>query len=83
MGDQEILTEIRERLVRVETKIDDMTNVQETANRAEKTANEAYIRARNAHSRIDKIDKAIFWLVTSIIGGIITSILGLIILDLR
>jgi len=80
MSDQEILTEIRERLVRVETKIDDMTNVQETANRAEKTANEAYIRARNAHSRIDKIDKAIFWLVTSIIGGIITSILGLIIL---
>jgi len=80
MSDQEILTEIRERLVRVETKIDDMSNVQETANRAEKTANEAYIRARNAHSRIDKIDKAIFWLVTSIIGGIITSILGLIIL---
>ena len=80
MSDQEILTEIRERLVRVETKIDDMTNVQETANRAEKTANEAYIRARNAHSRIDKIDKAIFWLVKSIIGGIITSILGLIIL---
>jgi len=78
MSDQKILTEIRERLVRVETKIDSMTDVQDTANRAEKTANEAYIRARNAHSRIDKIDKAIFWLVTSIIGGIITSILGLI-----
>jgi len=78
MSDQKILTEIRERLVRVETKIDSMTHVQETAARAEKKANEAYIRARNAHSRIDKIDKAIFWLVTSIIGGIITSILGLI-----
>lgn len=78
MSEQRILTEIRERLVRVETKIDNMAETHETAKRADKTANEAYIRAKNAHSRIDKIDKAIFWLVTSIVGGVITSVLALI-----
>jgi len=77
MSENEILSEIRERVVRVETKIDTMTDVQKTANKAEKTANEAMISTRSAHKRIDKIDKAIFWLVTTIIGAVVLGGLSL------
>lgn len=41
-----VLTDIRERLVRVETKIDGMRDVRETAEAAEKTANEAGKRCK-------------------------------------
>ena len=76
---EKILNDIRERVVRVETKIDTMTDVQNTADVAKETANEALSSSRSAHKRINKIDKAIFWLVTAIIGGVITTILSLII----
>lgn len=78
MSENEILSEIRERVVRVETKIDSMTEVQERAYEAEKTANEAMISTRSAHKRIDKIDKLIFWLSTTVIGAVILAVLTLI-----
>lgn len=78
MSENDILTEIRERIVRVETKIDNMTDVQNTANRADRTADEANNRAKNAHKRIDKIDKTIFWVSTSIISFVIITGLSLI-----
>jgi hypothetical protein len=70
------LTEIRERVVRVETKIDSMTDVKATAEAAEKIANEALQSTKSAHHRIDKIDKIIFWLGTTVIGAVITGIIA-------
>lgn len=67
------LTEIRERVVRVETKIDSMTDVRTTAEAAEKIANEALQSTKSAHRRIDKIDRIIFWLGTTVIGALITG----------
>ena len=76
MGDQDnkVLTAILERLVRVETKIDAMTDVKNTAAQAKETANKALMSTESAHLRLNKIDKIIFWAATSII---ITFIGGL------
>ena len=79
MGEKEILTEIRERMVRVETKIDTMTDIQETANQAKEIAVEALSSTKSAHKRIDKIDKVIFWLATTVIGAVVTAVLTLVI----
>jgi hypothetical protein len=70
------LTEIRERVVRVETKIDSMTDVKATAEAAEKIANEALQSTKSAHHRIDKIDKIIFWIGTTMIGAVILGIIN-------
>jgi hypothetical protein len=68
-----MLSDIRERVVRVETKIDTMTDVKATAEAAEKIAIEALQSTKSAHRRIDKIDKIIFWLGTTVIGALITG----------
>jgi hypothetical protein len=71
-----MLSEIRERVVRVETKIDSMTDVRTTAEEAKEIAQEALQGTKSAHHRIDNIDKIIFWLCTTIIGTVITGILA-------
>jgi hypothetical protein len=73
----DMLSDIRERVVRVETKIDSMTDVQHTAEVAKETASEALASTRSAHKRIDKIDKVNFWLGTTIIGAVITGVITL------
>ncbi|PXW88853.1 hypothetical protein DFR56_103359 [Pseudogracilibacillus auburnensis] len=46
-----MLLDIKERMVKVQTKIDSM------AEDAEKTANEALASTKSSHKKIDKIDK--------------------------
>lgn len=77
MSDKDILAEIRERVVRVETKIDTMADVQDTAMKAKRTASEALASTRSAHKRLDKIDSIIFWTVTTVLGFVILTILGI------
>jgi len=77
MSENEILSEIRERVVRVETKIDTMSEVQKEVSDAKEIANEALSSSKSAHKRINKIDKAIFWLVTTIIGAVIVNIISI------
>lgn len=64
-----ILSDIRERMVRVETKIDTFTD-------ADKTANEALASTKSAHRRLDKIDKIIFWASTLIIGAVVLALIA-------
>lgn len=76
-NEHEVLSEIRERLVRVETKIDAMTDVKATAETAKVTANEADQRARSAHHRIDEIADNQRWLWRTVVGGIVAAVIGL------
>ena len=71
-----VLTDIRERLVRVETKIDGMRDIRETAENAEKTANEAIQSAKTAHHRIDDISDNQKWLWRTVIGSVIAGAIG-------
>lgn len=76
MSENEILSEIRERMVRVETKIDTMAEVQSTADSAKELANNAMISSQSAHKRIDKIDKSMFWITTTVIGAVIILVIN-------
>lgn len=71
-----VLTDILERIVRVETKIDAMSDVKDTATRAKDVAEEALASTKSAHHRIDKIDKIIFWVGTTVIGAVILGLLA-------
>lgn len=80
MGDpiNKKLTDILERTVRVETKLDNLTHIQNTADDAKIVAYEASASSRSAHKRLDKIDNLIFWLGTTVIGAVILAVLALI-----
>lgn len=60
----------------METKIDAMTDVRATAQHADKTADEALQSARSAHHRVDRIDRIVFWLGTTFVGGFIVAIVA-------
>jgi hypothetical protein len=62
--------EILMSLARLETKMDNLGNVKEVSN-------EALQSSKNAHLRIDRIDKIIFWAGTTIIGGVVIGAIGL------
>ncbi len=48
-------------LTRVETKLDTLGNVKEVAIKAQQSA-------KSAHMRVDRLDKLVFWLGTTVIG---------------
>ncbi|MEH6848557.1 hemolysin XhlA family protein [Bacillus pseudomycoides] len=59
--------EFRELLVgltRVETKLDLLGNVKDIAIEAQQSA-------KSAHLRVDRLDKLVFWLGTTVIGAVI------------
>ncbi|MEH7025272.1 hemolysin XhlA family protein [Bacillus wiedmannii] len=53
-------------LTRVETKIDGLGNVRELAIEAQQSA-------KSAHMRVDRLDKLVFWIGTTVVGAIITG----------
>ncbi|RED64681.1 hemolysin XhlA family protein [Cohnella lupini] len=61
-----VLSDIRERVVRLETKIDAMTDVRETAL-------EALQIARTSHKRIDEIADNQRWLWRTLVGAILAA----------
>lgn len=77
----EKLTEILERTVRVETKVDNLTEEQQSIEEVRNVAFDAQSMARSAHKRIEKIDKIIFWIATTVIGAVIFAVLALIFVE--
>lgn len=73
---EKILSDIRERVVRVETKIDLMTNVEDTAEEAKEIAVKALESTKSAHRRLDKVDKLIFWVGTTVIGAVLLALIA-------
>ena len=76
--DNKVLTDILERMVRVETKIDVMSEIKSTATTASYVAEQAKNSAAIAHQRLDKIDKWIFWFMTTVGGAVIIAVLSLV-----
>ena len=66
----DINQEILQRLTRVETKLDMFAS-------AKDTANEALNLSREAHKKIEKLERIVFWSSTTIIGGGFLSFLTL------
>lgn len=70
MGDEEFGQEVLQRLTRVETKLDLIITAKDIAVDAQTNAN-------RANTRLDKIDKIIFWAGTTIIGSLVVGAIGL------
>lgn len=75
----DLVRDLYERMGRMEAKIDDIRDIRKTANIAKDTAEEALTSTKSAHKRLDKVDKIIWWVSTSIIGTVIVALLALII----
>jgi hypothetical protein len=69
----QVLAEIRERVVRVETKIDSMTDVRATADEAKEKATEALQYGKSAHHRLDEVADDQRWLWRTVIGAVIAG----------
>lgn len=69
--------EVLQRITRVETKVDGMSEKLDRAINANENAVQALETAKSAHKRLDKIDKIIFWAGTTIIGAVILGLLTL------
>jgi len=72
-----MLSDIRERVVRMETKFDSMTNVRETAEEAKEKASEALLSSRSAHHRLNEIADNQRWLWRTVIGAVIAGAIAL------
>ncbi|WP_239616139.1 hemolysin XhlA family protein [Cohnella mopanensis] len=71
-----VLSDIRERVVRLETKIDAMTDVRETAEAARDSALEALQSSKSSHLRIDEIADNQRWLWRTLVGAILAAVIA-------
>ncbi|EJL29931.1 hemolysin XhlA family protein [Brevibacillus sp. BC25] len=72
-----VLSDIRERMVRVETKIDTMNDVRATAEEAKETANEALQYGKSAHHRLNEVSDNQKWLWRTVVGAVIVGAIAL------
>lgn len=72
-----VLSDIRERMVRVETKIDSMTDVRITAEDAKETAQEALQYGKSAHHRLNDVADNQRWLWRTVVGAVIAGAVAL------
>lgn len=72
-----VLSDIRERVVRLETKIDAMTDVREAAEIARDSALQALQAAKSAHHRIDEVADNQRWLWRTALGAILAAAVAL------
>lgn len=84
--ENKLMLDIYERLGGIDAKLDGINQVRETAQSAEKkadhaqdTADEALQSTKSAHHRLDKIDKIVWWVSTTIIGAVILALLAVVI----
>ena len=68
----DINQEILQRLTRVETKLDMFAS-------AKDTANEALNLSKDTQRRLDKLERVINWTAAIIIGGVLVSIVNIVI----
>jgi hypothetical protein len=76
MGEQEVLVDIRERLVRVETKIDAQNDIREKVETVEAKAIETEARSKSNTHRLDKLEANNTWLWRTVTAAIIVAGIG-------
>ncbi|BAH43915.1 conserved hypothetical protein [Brevibacillus brevis NBRC 100599] len=76
-NEMQVLSDIRERIVRVETKLDSMTDVRVTAEEAKEKANEALQYGKSAHHRLNEVADNQKWLWRTVIGALIAGAIAL------
>lgn len=69
------IQEVRERLVRVETKIDDLASKNEKIESAHDLAQEALRQANLANERLDRSNENVTWLWRTVIGALVVAVI--------
>ena len=70
-----LLMELRVEVGKITEKLDGLKQVSSKLEVTEKTASEALNSVKSAHHRIDRIDKMMYWLATTVIGSLITGVI--------
>jgi exonuclease VII small subunit len=85
MPDQvmEILADLRDRMARMETKLDRMQTVELKADTSLELAKEALQSTRSAHKRLNDVESDIKFLWRTVIGAWITGGIGLVFLIIQ
>lgn len=73
MDEQGVLMDIRERLVRIETKQDAQSDLGKVVDAVEKTGVETESRSKSNTHRIDKLEANLTWLWRTIAGAVIVA----------
>ncbi len=76
MTEQEVLIDIRERLVRVETKLDNNNDLRDRVSAVEDKAIETDARAKSNTHQITEVKSNLTWLWRTVAGAIIVTGLG-------
>ena len=76
MDPQDVLNDIRERLVRIETKQDAQADLGKKVDGIEKTGVETESRSKSNTHRIDKLEANLTWLWRTIVGAVIVAGIG-------
>lgn len=83
---QSLMYNIFERLGNIDAKLDGVNQIRQSvietdkkADEAQKKADEALASTKSAHHRLNKIDKIIWWVGTTIIGAVIVALVALVI----
>lgn len=71
--EKEVIIKIREQLARIETKLDSMHSVGATAEAARDIAKEAAQSVKTAHERLDRVERMITWVSTTVLGTLIVA----------
>lgn len=79
MGEQDVLVDIRERLVRVETKIDAQNGIREKVDAVENLAKDAETRSKSNTHRLDKLEANNTWLWRTVAGIVIAAVMAVVI----
>ncbi|MFF2528581.1 hemolysin XhlA family protein [Brevibacillus sp. NPDC058079] len=76
-NEMQVLSDIRERIVRVETKLDSMTDIRATAEEAKEKANEALQYGKSAHHQLNEVADNQKWLWRTVLGAVIVGAIAL------
>ena len=75
----ELITDLRIDIAKLNEKIDALKVTANKIDSIEKTANESLGSVKSAHHRIDRIEKMIYWLATTVAGSLITAIITMLV----
>lgn len=75
----ELITKLRIDMARIESKLDSMKDVHTKIDSLENILTQTVLSVKTTQERLDKIDRVIYWLATTIIGTILMGLITFII----
>lgn len=76
---RELITNLRIDLAKMDTKLDAMKDVSIKIDNIDHVLTQTVQSTKTAHERLDKIDRVIYWLATTIIGTILAGFITFIV----